>query len=77
MNAEMIADWASRKGFSPAGAMTFKKNTGTSEISMEIKKLSVVMILRSPAEARPRILTKLFKDFSDDMTPESFLRIRS
>lgn len=66
MNARMITDWAASKGFSPTGAMSLRKNTDTAEISIEIKRSSVVMIWLYKNERPPRILTSLFKDIPVD-----------
>ena len=66
MNAEMITDWAASKGFSPTGAMTLKKQTDTADISIEIKRSSVVMIWLYKNDRPPRILTSLFKDIPVD-----------
>ncbi len=66
MNAEMITDWAARKGFSQTGAMTLNKKTATAEIRIEIKRSSVVMIWQYKNEQPPRILTSLFKDIPVD-----------
>jgi hypothetical protein len=66
MNAEMITDWAARKGFSQTGAKTLKKRTDTAEIRIEIKRSSVVMIWQYMNNQPPRILTSLFKDIPVD-----------
>ncbi len=66
MNAQRITDWAESKGFSPTGAMTLMKNTDTADISIEIKRSSVVMIWLYKNDRPPRILTSLFKDIPVD-----------
>jgi hypothetical protein len=76
MDAIAMARWANSNGFQTSDDHSFRKVTETGDISLEIKRLSFVLIWRYRKEAKPRILTKMFKDMSDDMTPESLIPIR-
>jgi hypothetical protein len=66
MIAQMIADWAARNGFIPSGEKTLKKKTDKAEISLEIKRSSLVVICLYANDRKPRIVTSLFKDIAFD-----------
>ncbi|MBB5574807.1 MULTISPECIES: hypothetical protein [Rhizobium] len=61
MNADMIAAWAAQNGFHSLNASNFRRQDDARTITIEIKKMSVVLIDERPG-SRPRLVSRLFKD---------------
>ncbi|SCB40670.1 hypothetical protein [Rhizobium hainanense] len=61
MTAQMIAEWAIQNGFNLHDMWTYRRNDDRGTLTIEIKRLSVVLI-DERAGVRPRIVSSLFKD---------------
>ncbi|MBB4569275.1 hypothetical protein [Rhizobium leucaenae] len=61
MNADMIAAWAAQNGFHSLDSAIFRRQDDARTITIEIKKMSVVLIDERPG-SRPRLISRLFKD---------------
>lgn len=65
MNASMIIEWATRNNFFAVNDKSFRSYRPGEDLSMEIKKMSVVFITERTGHL-PKITSKLFKDLSYD-----------
>jgi len=63
MTSQAIAAWAAQNGFAEITASKYRRSVGGRTITIEIKRLSVVLIDERPG-LRPRVLSALFKDLS-------------
>lgn len=61
MTAQIIAAWAEQNGFNLLDSWKYRRNDEARTITIEIKRLSVVLIDERHG-ARPRIVSTLFKD---------------
>lgn len=61
MMAQIIAAWAMQNGFNLLDSWKYRRSDDTRTITIEIKKLSVVLI-DERVGSRPRIVSSLFKD---------------
>lgn len=61
MTAQTIAALATQNGFNSLDSGKYRRSDGARTITIEIKKLSVVLIDESVG-LRPRVVSKLFKD---------------
>jgi hypothetical protein len=61
MTAQIVAAWAAQNGFNSLDSWKYRRSDDARTITIEIKKLSVVMI-DERAGVRPRIVSALFKD---------------
>lgn len=61
MTAQLVAAWAAQNGFNLFGSWKYRRSDDARTITIEIKKLSVVLI-DERVGLRPRITSTLFKD---------------
>lgn len=61
MTAQIVSAWATQNGFNSLDSWTYRRSDDVRTITIEIKKLSVVLI-DERAGLRPRIISTLFKD---------------
>ncbi len=63
MTVQTITAWAAQNGFAEINSAKYRLSAEGRTITIEIKKLSVVLIDERPG-LRPRVISALFKDFS-------------
>ncbi|AVA24737.1 hypothetical protein ACXHXG_25350 [Rhizobium sp. LEGMi198b] len=74
MNADMIAAWAAQNGFHSLDSSNFRWHDEARTITIEIKRLSVVLIDERPG-SRPRLISRLFKDMRSASESGRFERL--